>query len=84
MSYGIAIASLLLGLARGQQVGTLTAEVHPALTWQTCTAPGVCTTTSGKVVLDANWRWLHSTSGSTNCYTGNTWDVSNSISSYIF
>ncbi|KAK3067433.1 hypothetical protein LTR53_015709, partial [Teratosphaeriaceae sp. CCFEE 6253] len=24
--------------------------------------------------LDANWRWLHSTSGSTNCYTGNNWD----------
>jgi cellulose 1,4-beta-cellobiosidase len=27
-------------------------------------------------VLDANWRWLHTTSGSTNCYTGNTWDKS--------
>jgi cellulose 1,4-beta-cellobiosidase len=25
-------------------------------------------------VLDANWRWLHSTSGYTNCYTGNSWD----------
>jgi cellulose 1,4-beta-cellobiosidase len=29
---------------------------------------------NGQVTIDANWRWLHSTSGSTNCYTGNTWD----------
>jgi cellulose 1,4-beta-cellobiosidase len=34
-----------------------------------------CTTLSTKIVLDSNWRWLHSTSGSTNCYTGNTWDA---------
>jgi cellulose 1,4-beta-cellobiosidase len=27
------------------------------------------------VVLDSNWRWLHDTSGSTNCYTGNEWDT---------
>jgi cellulose 1,4-beta-cellobiosidase len=25
-------------------------------------------------VLDSNWRWLHSTKDTTNCYTGNTWD----------
>ncbi len=42
---------------------------------ETCTAPGSCTTNNGKVVLDSNWRWLHSVSGSTNCYTGNTWDA---------
>ena len=33
------------------------------------------TTNNGKIVLDSNWRWLHSTSGSTNCYTGNTWNA---------
>jgi cellulose 1,4-beta-cellobiosidase len=27
-------------------------------------------------VLDANWRWLHTTTGYTNCYTGNEWDTS--------
>jgi cellulose 1,4-beta-cellobiosidase len=27
-------------------------------------------------VLDANWRWLHTTTGYTNCYTGNKWDSS--------
>jgi len=26
------------------------------------------------IVLDANWRWTHTTTGYTNCYTGNTWD----------
>ncbi|CZT43176.1 probable Probable 1,4-beta-D-glucan cellobiohydrolase B [Rhynchosporium secalis] len=73
MSSRIALASLLLSVASAQQVGTLTPEVHPPLTWQTCTAYGSCTTIAGKVVLDHNWRWLHSSTG-TNCYTGNTWN----------
>jgi len=25
--------------------------------------------------MDANWRWTHSTTGTTNCYTGNAWDA---------
>jgi cellulose 1,4-beta-cellobiosidase len=75
MSSTIALVALLVSIARSQQVGTLTAEVHPALTWQTCTAGGSCTTNNGKIVLDSNWRWLHSTSSSTNCYTGNTWNA---------
>jgi len=57
-----------------QQVGTLTAESHPKINWQRCTGTGSCTNVAGSVVLDSNWRWLHSTSGTTNCYTGNTWD----------
>lgn len=64
----------LVGYTQAQQIGTNTAEVHPALTWQTCTAPGSCTAVNGKIVLDSNWRWLHSSTG-TNCYTGNTWDA---------
>lgn len=71
----IATALSVLAVARAQQIGTNTAEVHPALTWQTCTAPGVCTTNSGSVVLDSNWRWTHNVGGSTNCYTGNTWNA---------
>ncbi|MCJ1441947.1 MAG: hypothetical protein MMC23_002439 [Stictis urceolatum] len=69
--------SLALSLAaavRAQQVGTSQAEVHPSLSSQSCTSSG-CTTASTKIVLDANWRWLHTTSGYTNCYTGNTWDA---------
>ena len=30
---------------------------------------------STSIVLDANWRWTHATSGSTNCYTGNAWNT---------
>ena len=26
--------------------------------------------------MDANWRWIHKTSGYENCYTGNQWDKS--------
>lgn len=69
------ISFTFLAVAYGQQAGTLTTETHPPLTWQQCTASGSCTTQSSSVVLDANWRWLHSTTSSTNCYTGNTWDA---------
>ena len=64
----------LIAMVAGQQVGTNTAEVHPTLTSQKCTASG-CTSQNTKIVLDANWRWLHSTTGYTNCYTGNAWDA---------
>ncbi|KAI0316201.1 cellobiohydrolaseI [Amylostereum chailletii] len=65
----------LLVAVYGQQVGTLQAEVHPTLSTQTCTAGGSCTTKANKIVLDSNWRYLHQTSSSTNCYTGNEWDT---------
>ncbi|KAL0572160.1 Exoglucanase 1 [Marasmius crinis-equi] len=65
--------ALALG-AFGQQVGTNTAENHPKMSWSKCAAGGSCSTQQGSVVLDSNWRWLHSSS-SQNCYTGNTWDA---------
>lgn len=64
------LLSALVAAARAQQAGTLTSETKPSLTWQKCTASG-CTDQSGSVGIDANWRWVHSTDGSTNCYTGN-------------
>ncbi|KAG8943595.1 hypothetical protein FRC03_002420, partial [Tulasnella sp. 419] len=67
--------SALATAVYAQQVGTLQAENHPPLTWQTCTSSG-CTTINGAVALDSNWRWLHTTSGYTNCYTGNAFDTS--------
>jgi len=71
-----ALVSLcLVAITYGQQIGTQMAEVHPVLTSQTCVAGGTCTTQQTSVVLDANWRWLHQTSSTTNCYTGNTWDT---------
>ncbi|KAK7037568.1 Esterase/lipase/thioesterase [Paramarasmius palmivorus] len=71
----VSFALLAVGVS-AQQVGTLTAENHPKLTYQRCSAGGSCSTVQGSVVLDSNWRWLHTTSGSTNCYTGNAWDTS--------
>jgi cellulose 1,4-beta-cellobiosidase len=52
------------------------AETHPNLSIQKCVTGSGCQTQSTSVTLDANWRWLHTTSGTTNCYTGNTWDAS--------
>jgi cellulose 1,4-beta-cellobiosidase len=74
MSSFFLLSSLFAAVAFGQQAGTLTTETHPPVTWQQCTSSG-CTTVNGMITLDANWRWTHSTSGSTNCYTGNTWDA---------
>lgn len=68
------VALTFLAVGFGQQIGTSTAENHPRLAWQTCTASG-CQTKNGAVVLDANWRWIHNTGGYTNCYTGNKWDT---------
>ncbi|RDW57293.1 glucanase-4 [Coleophoma crateriformis] len=68
----LATLSFLAG-ASAQQVGTLTTETHPSLSISVCTSSG-CTIENDEVVLDANWRWVHDTAGSTNCYTGNTWD----------
>ncbi|KAL0953572.1 hypothetical protein HGRIS_004789 [Hohenbuehelia grisea] len=70
------LAFSLLAIVHGQQVGTQQAETHPTLSVQKCTKGGTCTTQQRSVVLDSNWRWLHTTSGTTNCYTGNTWDSS--------
>ena len=67
---------LLCAAASAQQVGTNTAENHPPLTVQSCTKSGGCQSESKSVVVDANWRWTHITSGTQNCYTGNTWDTS--------
>lgn len=62
--------SALLAVAGAQQAGTEKEETHPSLNWQKCTADG-CTQQKGSVVIDANWRWVHSTEDTTNCYTGN-------------
>ncbi|KAG4218169.1 Exoglucanase 1, partial [Phytophthora cactorum] len=63
----------LLGLASAQQVGKEQTETHPKLSWKKCTSGGSCTQTNAEVTIDSNWRWLHSTSGTENCYDGNKW-----------
>ncbi|KAF8323698.1 glycoside hydrolase [Clavulina sp. PMI_390] len=74
MFQAAALLSLAIAGVRAQQVGTYQTETHPSLSWQSCTSSG-CTTNSGSIVLDSNWRWVHSTTGYTNCYTGNTWNT---------
>ncbi|KAK4961763.1 hypothetical protein LTR10_002254 [Elasticomyces elasticus] len=75
MMQSVAFAALSFGAGvYAQQAGTLTAEVHPKLSVSKCAAGGTCTAEQHTIVLDANWRWLHSTSGATNCYDGNTWN----------
>ncbi|CAK5270476.1 unnamed protein product [Mycena citricolor] len=68
------IALCIAAVSQAQQIGTLQAEVHPSITTSKCAADGTCTTTQNAIVLDSNWRWTHSTSSATNCYTGNTWN----------
>jgi cellulose 1,4-beta-cellobiosidase len=72
----IAAATAIIAAVRAQKACTLTTETHPSLSWSTCTSSGSCTTNSGSVTIDANWRWTHSINNSTNCYTGNEWDAS--------
>jgi cellulose 1,4-beta-cellobiosidase len=68
-----AFAALVAGVS-AQQACSQVVEKHPSLSWQKCAAGGSCSNVAGSVVLDANWRWAHTTEGYTNCYTGNKWD----------
>ncbi|KAF8963517.1 cellobiohydrolase I-II [Flammula alnicola] len=66
----------LISVVHGQLVGTYQTETHPNLSWQKCTKAGGCSAqSSGAVVLDSNWRWVHNKNGYTNCYTGNKWNA---------
>lgn len=78
MYKSLTLASLsLFGAACAQQVGKEQTETHPTMSWKTCTGTGgtSCTTKSGSITIDANWRWAHVTSGYTNCYTDNAWNA---------
>ncbi|KAK4640028.1 hypothetical protein QC761_0087690 [Podospora bellae-mahoneyi] len=70
----LAAGSLMTGLVAGQGVGTQQTETHPRITWKRCTGKANCTTVQAEVVIDSNWRWIH-TSGGTNCYDGNAWNT---------
>lgn len=59
--------------ASAQQVGDFVKEEAPTMPYTICSNDN-CTEYSGKVVLDANWRWIHKISEYTNCYTGG-WDA---------
>ena len=69
----VATASIA-SIAVAQQPGTLKTEGNPTISVKECDANG-CSQKDHKLVLDANWRWIH-TDDSQNCYTGNMWDDS--------
>ena len=68
-----ALLVTLLVTASAQSVGKEQTETHPKLTWKKCSSGGGCTSVSGEVTIEANWRWLHGTSDTKNCYDGNKW-----------
>ncbi|AEO58824.1 glycoside hydrolase family 7 protein [Thermothelomyces thermophilus ATCC 42464] len=68
------VATVFVGKAAAQQVGTYTTETHPRMTWQRCSSGGSCTSVKGELVIDSNWRWVHDKNGYTNCYTANEWN----------
>lgn len=65
--------ALLAATVSAQQVGSEESETHPKLSWQKCSAPGSCSNVNGEIVIDANWRWIHTVDGYDNCYDGNVW-----------
>ncbi|KAK3373200.1 glycoside hydrolase [Lasiosphaeria ovina] len=69
----LAAALPLMGQAAGQQVGKEQSETHPKMSWKKCTGSASCSTVSAEVVIDANWRWLHTSGTTKNCYDGNKW-----------
>ncbi|KAF3080453.1 hypothetical protein TWF102_006125 [Orbilia oligospora] len=66
-------STFLWSLVAAQNVGTQKAENHPSMSFETCDGSGGCTSQSGEVVIDSNWRWVHNNDGYQNCYTGNSW-----------
>lgn len=72
----LAAISAFVATVKAQAACTLNTETKPSLSWSTCTSAGSCASTSGQVVIDSNWRWVHDVNSSTNCYTGNTWSSS--------
>lgn len=56
-----------------QNIGHEKQEYHIPVIFSECSSSG-CNPHLGGVTLDANWRWVHATSGYTNCFTGTEWD----------
>lgn len=67
------LLALLLTVVFAQNIGTQKQEYHIPFPYSECTGSG-CTTKSGGITLDENWRWVHNNEGYTNCFTGTEWD----------
>lgn len=65
-----------VGTVLTQNAGTAKEEYHLPVDITECSAKGSCSKRTIGAVLDANWRWTHTNSGYTNCYSGTSWDHS--------
>lgn len=59
----------LASFANAQNPGTVSPEIHPQLTTAKCTTEGGCITQNTSVVLDYNYRWIHTAEGYDSCTT---------------
>jgi len=60
-------AAALASTTLAQQMGKMTPEVHPHLPSWECTVKGGCVQKNTSVVLDSDYRWLHTVNGTDNC-----------------
>lgn len=65
----VSAVALWLLAANAQNPGTVTPEVHPILRTAKCTTHGGCVTQNTAVVLDYNYRWIHTAAGYDSCTT---------------
>ncbi|KAK3502232.1 endoglucanase EG-1 precursor [Neurospora crassa] len=66
MSRRILLSALLVAAVSAQQPGKLTPEVHPKLPTWACTVAAGCIQKDTSLVLDSDYRWVH-TDDYTNC-----------------
>ncbi|KUI58119.1 Endoglucanase EG-1 [Cytospora mali] len=55
----VALVSAFFEFSKAQDPGTVTPEVHPQLTTYKCTTDSGCVVQNTSVVLDWNYRWIH-------------------------
>lgn len=63
-------------LLHAQDICSTKTENPPAFNIQECSTSGCTANSNSGLVIDANWRYLHETTGYQNCYTGDSWDAS--------
>ena len=59
-----------------QQPGGNLHEWHERLSWSSCTPNGTCQPVVAQIVLDSNWRWIHSKKSYQSCFQNGEWSRS--------
>jgi len=74
MLRSIVLANLLAAV-HSQQVSTLVTEIHPEISWETCTADKNCTAHVGGLTLDSSFREIFAVNTTVYCMQGNNWNT---------